>query len=132
MYDDVSPKFPCTLGVCMYVCISGHAAGAPVNPYSSSNILHHNASIASAELFTIEYMDAFKVLRNVGRNTSYVLIHCGLGDDDRRAVMEEASAMGLAGAPVFDVPVKAWSSALTVPITFVDKVREEEWGSWIK
>ena len=100
-----------------------------MNPYSASTVLHHNASLASAQLFTIEYMDAFKVLRNIGTNVSYVLIHCGLGDSDRRAAMEEVMTMGLEDAPVFDVPVKAWSSALTVPITFIDKVREKEgWG----
>lgn len=110
----------------MYLCVIGRSAEAPMNPYSTSNVLHHSASVASAGLFTIEYMDAFKVVRNIGTNMSYVLIHCGLGDDDRRNVMEEASAMGLADAPVFDVPVPAWSSALTVPIAFVDKVRTRE------
>ena len=115
--------------VCVCVCectVIGRAAETPVNPYSASNVLHHRASVASAELFTIEYMDSFKVVHNMGTNISYVLIHCGLGEDDRRIVMDEASAMGLADAPVFDVPVAAWSSALTVPIAFVDKVRMRE------
>ena len=81
---------------------------------SGAGISHNIAT--KAQDFSITYHGNYKVVRNVANGLAYVLHHCGtpsvfldLPDD-------------AVNAPVFEVPVKTWSSGLTVTYTFLEEM----------
>ena len=81
-----------------------------------AGISHHTAT--KAEDFSISYHKTYKVVRNLPASLSYILRHCGtpveLGFPDLPA--------DAVGSPVFDVPVKKWSSGLTTTYTFLEEL----------
>ena len=79
-----------------------------------AGISHRTAT--KAEDFSISYHKNYKVVRNLKTGLSYILRHCGTRSD-----FPDLPADAV-GSPVFDVPVKKWSSGLTTTYTFLEEL----------
>ena len=79
-----------------------------------AGISHRTAT--KAEDFSISYHKTYKVVRNLPAGLSYILRHCGTPEE-----LSDIPADAV-GSPVFDVPVKKWSSGLTTTYTFLEEL----------
>ena len=74
------------------------------------------STVTFATDFSIEYFHTFKVLRNLKTSKVYVLHQCGAGAGPPAADLP-ADAVG---APVFTVPVQAWSTSDTTSLGYME------------
>jgi hypothetical protein len=75
-----------------------------------------SVNVTFATDFQIVYMRTYKIVRNLRSNSVYVLRQCGTP-----AELPALPAFAR-GAPVFEVPVRRWSTGSTVPISFLEEL----------
>lgn len=71
-----------------------------------------NLQVASAEGFTVDYYNSYKIVTNKIANETYVLYQCGTSPPAADAIPE--------GAKVFQIPLTSISAPETVPYTFLE------------
>ena len=84
--------------------------------------------------FSISYFSTFKILFNYRDDEVYILNYCGNGKNKTTVLNEAAQALQMDDdssndidimsddVKVFDVPIENWSSGLTIPISFLEKI----------
>merc|ERR1719162_1443010 len=134
--ETAPPKPPTELNTCLFSsCVvakldpfelDAHGCLKNFDPTADYFTPEHRAMMTStgsvpskvtfATDFSIEYFHTFKIVRHLSTSKVYVLHQCGAGAGPPAADLP-ADAVG---APVFTVPVQAWSTSDTTALAYME------------